>query len=83
MLSAWMNLSSYYASDHWRKRSQDFRTKHPRCAMCGATEKLHVHHLHYRHFYREKDSDLECLCESCHLKRVHKQLDWEDMLDIL
>ncbi len=76
-----MNLSKYYASDHWRKRSQDFRAKHPRCAMCGATEKLHVHHRRYR-FYREKDSDLECLCESCHLKGVHKQKGEENLLDI-
>ena len=75
-----MNLSKYYASDHWRKRSKDFRQSKGRCAKCGATEKLQVHHKRYR-FYREKDSDLVCLCETCHLKGVHKQKGEEDMLD--
>jgi hypothetical protein len=74
-----MNLSDYYASGHWRKRSKDFRQSHPQCAICGATEKLQVHHKRYR-FYREKDSDLECLCETCHLTGVHKQKGWEDMV---
>lgn len=75
-----MNLSIYYETSWWRKRSREFREKHGKCERCGATEKLQTHHKRYK-FYREKDDDLECLCEDCHLQGVHKQKTELDMLD--
>ena len=75
-----MNLSEYYSTPHWRKRSKDFRQSQGRCAKCGATENLQVHHRRYR-FFREKDNDLECLCSDCHLIGVHEQKGYMDMLD--
>jgi hypothetical protein len=43
-------------------------------------QNLQTHHRRYR-LYREQDSDLQCLCEHCHIKEVHKHEDEEDMLD--
>jgi hypothetical protein len=75
-----MNLQTYYATAHWKKRSADFRKVKGKCEMCGATERLQVHHKRYK-FYRERDTDLVCLCADCHLRGVHQQKGWEDMLD--
>ena len=37
-----------------------------RCANCGATEKLQLHHVHYKNFFRERIEDCRILCQSCH-----------------
>jgi hypothetical protein len=75
-----MNLSKYYLTPHWKKRSAEFRKTKGKCERCGTTERLQVHHKLYK-FYREKDSDLECLCETCHLKGVHQQKGEMDLID--
>lgn len=75
-----MLLSEYYATDWWKKRSRGYREKMGRCERCGGKKDLQAHHKRYR-FYREQDGDLECLCESCHLKGAHQQKDEMDMLD--
>jgi len=75
-----MNLSDYYATTHWRQRSKEFRELVGKCEQCGSTLKLQVHHKKYL-FFREKDSDLSCLCDTCHLQGIHKQKGELDMLD--
>ena len=74
-----MNLIEYYETPWWINRSREFR-KGKTCAHCGTKWDLHVHHLKYR-FYQEKDSDLMVLCQSCHLRGIHKQKDENDLLD--
>lgn len=39
-----------------------------KCELCGATEKLTVHHLSYANLYDEKDDELLTLCWPCHEK---------------
>lgn len=75
-----IDLQTYYQTDWWKGRSREFRQKQGKCKICGSTEELQTHHLRYR-FYREADSDLQCLCKTCHLKDTHKQKDEMDMLD--
>lgn len=76
-----MNLQTYYATAHWKKRSADFRKAKGKCEMCGATERLQVHHKRYK-FYRERDTDLVCLCADCHLRGVHQQKGEMDLIDL-
>ncbi|WP_195926728.1 HNH endonuclease [Sarcina ventriculi] len=64
---------NYIHSNAWRKRRQQaLYAGHNRCAMCGATTSLQVHHLTYKHLGHELDSELMVLCTSCHHK-VHAQ----------
>ncbi len=64
---------SYIHSASWRKRRQRaLRLGHYRCALCGSTQSLQVHHLTYAHLGNELDSELMVLCTSCHHK-VHAQ----------
>jgi len=46
-----------------------------KCAICGATEKLEVHHSTYEHHGDELHhlEDLVCLCNKCHAKQHNKQ----------
>lgn len=54
----------------WQKRRLEvFNRENFTCQCCGTKEEtLHVHHLVYRKDepWESPDSDLECLCESCH-----------------
>ena len=74
-----MDLNYYYQTTWWVERSKKFRMGKV-CSKCGSSRELHVHHKKYR-FYREKDKDLMVLCQSCHLRGVHKQKTEEDLLD--
>ena len=62
--------NQFMASEDWR----DIRTVmldiyNHKCAECGATEDLHVHHLTYERFGGdERTTDLEVLCKTCHEK---------------
>lgn len=42
---------------------------HSLCQECGATNNLHIHHLHYPARLR---GDLQILCASCHLTKHRK-----------
>ena len=75
-----VRLFEYYKSSWWRQRSRAYREKIGKCERCGSKKDLHAHHRRYR-FFREQDSDLECLCRKCHLTEAHQHKDEEDMLD--
>lgn len=71
-----MSYESYLKSADWKaKRTRKLNRhggKKRRCAICAATERLHVHHLIYRERLEDaKDNDLRILCEECH-KAAHK-----------
>lgn len=63
----------YVRSEEWAKKAEQRRAiDGHKCAMCGSTERLHVHHLHYRTLRNEDvEKDLITLCEACH-RDVHK-----------
>lgn len=60
----------YIASPQW-KRLRDAKIKSvggvcERCGISKWSERLEVHHLHYRTFKKESLSDLQALCHKCH-----------------
>lgn len=68
---------SYIKSFDWEIKAE-LAKRHAgyRCQGCGhvkdrydRTDKLHLHHKHYRTLYRERRQDVEVLCESCHKRR--------------
>lgn len=64
---------NYIHSNAWRsRRKRALRIGHNRCAMCGSTISLQVHHLSYKHLGHELDNELVVLCASCH-KKVHSR----------
>ena len=59
----------YLQSEYWRSvRDLKLANSSGRCEYCGSSERLHVHHEHYRYKGREYEH-LDCLsivCEACH-----------------
>jgi len=43
-----------------------------KCVKCGSTVMLHVDHLKYCKFGKEKIEDLQTLCFECHKEKTHK-----------
>ena len=59
----------YINSSAWRmKRALALHAGGYKCARCGATRGLQVHHKHYDTLGHERACDLEVLCPSCHQK---------------
>ena len=63
-------LSDYYKSTTWaKKRSERLRLDGYKCAKCGFTRALEVHHITYdRLFHEDVSRDLITLCKQCHNK---------------
>lgn len=60
---------TYLACDHWISlRDAKVEDVGFKCERCPRKTGLQVHHKHYRSLWREKFSDLECLCDECHQK---------------
>lgn len=64
--------SQYLKTPHWRKlRLQTLNRFMHKCAPCGSSKKLQVHHMTYERngksvLYNEIDADLVALCDVCH-----------------
>ena len=59
----------YMRSTAWKtKRAEALDHYGHTCTLCGQTEKLHVHHLHYQSVGQEKMEDLTVCCQGCHYK---------------
>ena len=66
-----IDYNIYIHSDAWKqKRQQRLDLDNHTCQMCGATDKLEVHHITYDTLGFERMEDLITLCEKCHTK-VH------------
>lgn len=61
-------LNTYYQSPAWAaKRNERLKIDGYRCAKCGFTRALEVHHINYERVFREDVSrDLITLCKKCH-----------------
>ena len=70
-------FGKYLKSDAWQlKRNYILARDGKRCRLCGATDRLQVHHLPgaYKRAGFEKASDLVTLCKTCH-GREHGRLE--------
>jgi 5-methylcytosine-specific restriction endonuclease McrA len=58
---------TYLSSDKWKQKRKEVLSRDgDKCRMCGTTEHLEVHHLHYRDFGNENLNTLLTLCTNCH-----------------
>ena len=67
----------YIRSPQW-KRIREYKIKQVgyRCEKCKRSKysvKLHVHHLTYDRFKKERPSDLEVVCSECHPEEDEKR----------
>jgi hypothetical protein len=56
----------YLESPHWMTLRHLKRLKARQCGICGSADRLHVHHLNYRHLVDVELSDLRVMCKRCH-----------------
>lgn len=71
-----MERISEYQDERWKERARQIRELDGhKCALCGATGLLHVHHLSYPpapyHLWDSTDNELVTLCPDCH-RKVHE-----------
>lgn len=64
-----MPYNSYLRTEHWKNVVHDFRLG--RCALCGRSTDLNLHHNTYARRGFEYPTDLVTLCRTCH-GRFHK-----------
>jgi len=61
--------NGYLRSDHWQEvRRKKLKQAGYKCEACGQKVKLDIHHLTYERLGKERLSDLQALCRSCHVK---------------
>lgn len=61
------SYAEYLKSPQWQKKRRRALKKYGKvCSVCGTTERLQVHHKHYKTLYRESVDDLAILCAGCH-----------------
>ena len=61
----------YLKSKKWAtKKNIILAIKGHKCAICGDTENIDVHHLTYERIFNEDIEDLEPVCRKCH-KKIH------------
>lgn len=68
MADKWKSLEEYYKSPEWAaKRNERLKIDSYRCARCGFTRALEVHHITYTRFgHEDVYRDLVTLCKKCH-----------------
>lgn len=66
MTTGQQRYREYLKSPDWQKKRSKKRAKRDRCAVCGDTQHLDVHHLNYRNWTDVLLSDLRVLCRRCH-----------------
>lgn len=74
MIGNYEEMSAYYRSPEWAsKRNERLKMDGYKCARCGFTRALEVHHITYERFGHEDVSrDLVTLCKKCH-REVEEQ----------
>jgi len=72
--------SDYYNTPEWaEKRNARLKLDGFKCAKCGFTRALEVHHINYERFMHEDVArDLITLCKKCH-KEIEEQKKIQDM----
>ena len=73
-----MTYQDYLNSPDWHQKRRQKLRKGPanrRCAICGSTQRLQVHHVIYRaDLTKTRQSELRVLCRRCHFV-THRLVD--------
>ena len=68
----YMPYDEYLLTDHWKELRKRIHAKYNnKCAICGSSDNLEVHHITYERKGEELDEDLALLCKKCHMTQ-HK-----------
>lgn len=76
--NGWNTYQEYLNSGIWKQQKAKFLSNDSKCARCGRTTKLVLHHLRYKDengksvLGRETKDDLVVLCWDCH-NELHKK----------
>ncbi len=58
----------YLKSKEWAEiRIELFNSRGRKCERCESTKRIHIHHKNYDNIFNEEPTDLEILCNKCHL----------------
>jgi len=67
-----IEYTEYLLSPEWEEIKKQMKARYGnKCELCGSTQDLEVHHLHYRNLGHEDLRDLLLLCHDCHINRIH------------
>jgi hypothetical protein len=62
-----MDYQEYLKTDHWKRLAEETkRLAGYHCQVCNSVDNLEAHHRTYERKGDELQSDLTCLCHSCH-----------------
>ena len=74
----------FIKSPYWRKvRKLVLKRDNNCCCSCGSMDNLHIHHLTYKHHFKELDNldDLITLCKKCH-NDIHGRINGVNTIPI-
>ena len=67
----------YLSSKKWKKLRDKLLDEYSyKCAHCGDTHNLNIHHITYERWKHERIDDLVVLCEKCHT-RLHERSGYD------
>ncbi len=70
------NYDSYLTSNHWKTmRKIMLKEAGYQCEKCKSPNNLQVHHLNYKHLWKETQNDLQVLCRKCHMSKPEHGLN--------
>lgn len=61
-----VDYHDYIRSKEWLDKSRKWRAETKKCEICGSTENLQCHHLHYKTLGNEQRKDIQVVCYLCH-----------------
>lgn len=65
--------SAYLLTPEWKsKRARVLKRASGICEGCGINRATEVHHLNYKHIFKEFLFDLVAVCDDCH-ERIHEK----------
>ena len=74
-----MDYHEYLQSEGWKDKRHKRILFDQKCAICGSTEALQVHHIRYDNVPYEHMGDLLTVCRICHVKiEIQKPKPWYD-----
>lgn len=81
------DYQSYLKTKHWKmKRIQIAKQRKYTCEICGVEnedeKKFNIHHNTYQNIGYELDTDLNLLCETCHIA-IHKEMKLDIISDYI
>lgn len=66
------DYKKYLRSERWLAiRDKALKNANYRCQKCGSNQNLQCHHKHYANLFHESLKDIVVLCQRCHYKEHH------------